>query len=310
MCCAWRVNRFLSIKPISPNRNCAKAVLRTKDFSDSALFDLNHIAKSGTLYGPTSKPTANWRASQIVNLSKWGKVEIARRIITLAMGSYALVSIGSHSWPATVVTLVLAVAIYSGIPRRKITKDILVYERMPAVVGPDILGFLLTGLFIALPFWARTGDESYWKDFGWLIHPASLLTWPLATISALILLVATQKAVFRLTIRPSGITVSNLKGDQELLYSSIASVTPFRLGLPAFFKWLTPLLVLTGRYSAAGAILMARDDTGMCIAYHNGSHQNISEHGFEKPFASILLAFHEAGVKLDPLFERRLSSKK
>jgi hypothetical protein len=173
------------------------------------------------------------------------------------------------------------------------------YDKMPAVYGPDMLGLMMTSIFLALPFWVGLGEEYMWQDALIPVHPSALLSWPLALITALILVVAARYGSFWLTLETEGLHLHSLRQDRFIAYSKITRVTSFRRGLPRWLKCLTPLLILSGRYTAAGAVLLARDTTGFSLCLADGSIISIDESAFASSARKILKTLKKNGVTIE-----------
>ncbi len=209
-----------------------------------------------------------------------------------------------NTWQCAVL-MATAVLAYFFIPSRPPPPGALEYERTPAVLGPDLLGFFVTSLLIALPFWARMGEPYLWDDFGVLVHPAAILSWPVALLFSFILVTAARHACFWILIRPDGLDVGTSDQTRFVGFDQIKTVRPYRGGLPEWLKWLAPVLAVTGRYTAAGALLTARDTTGLSLDLKDGSTLTISEDAFEKPFARILAALQDSSVPVSGVFAKR-----
>ena len=196
--------------------------------------------------------------------------------------------------------LIGALAVYLAIPRAVRPASALTYDLLPAVYGPDLVGFLLTGVFFALPFWARMGEPYLWADFGVLVHPSALLVWPLALIAVAILWFSAQYASFWLVIEDGGLRIGRLGTVRIVAFSSIVEVRPMRRGLPKWFRWLTPLLVAAGKFGAAGAVLLARDTTGITLVLDDRSEISIPQEAFEKHMRRVLSSLRKKGVVFAP----------
>lgn len=226
--------------------------------------------------------------------------EIARRAVALAMLSAGLAlipSVGPVFWGGLIAASAL---FYIGLPKARRPQAALVYERGPAVIGPDLLGFLLCAFFIALPFWARGSDAGLWEDFGVLVHPAALMTWPLALVSAAILWFSAQHAAMWLVIQRDGLRINRLRGTRFVPFSEIAEVGPYRRGLPGWMRRVAPSLAAAGHAGAAGAILLARDTRGIVLTLQDGSRIAIPTDAFEKPLARVLAALKRNKVRFAP----------
>jgi hypothetical protein len=226
--------------------------------------------------------------------------EILRRMLVLFLSTLSLIAIAWWSWMAAAALLVAAIAVYGILPRIEAPAGAMTFERIPAVYGPDFLGFFMTSVFIALPFWARAGDGELWAGMGPFVHPSALLVWPLAAISSSILYFSARYAAFWARIDKEGITVHTLWDHKFIRFDSIECVGPYRQGLPKFMRWLTPFLILGGRYGAAGAILLARDSTGVSLQIRNGNSVVLLSDAFEHHLKKILAAFRTRGVPIDP----------
>lgn len=218
-------------------------------------------------------------------------------LILLCIGLAVLPVAGA--WTSSAF-LVAALAVYLVVPRAARPASALTYDLVPAVYGPDVVGFLLTGVFFALPFWARMGEPYLWGDFGVLVHPSALLVWPLALIAATIFWFSAQYASFWLVIEDEGLRINRLGSARFVAFSSIVEVRPMRRGLPKWFRWLTPLLIAAGKFGAAGALLLARDTTGMTLVLDDGSEISIPQEAFEKHMRRVLSALRKKGVVFAP----------
>ena len=196
--------------------------------------------------------------------------------------------------------LVAALAVYLVVPRAARPASALTYDLVPAVYGPDLVGFLLTGVFFALPFWARMGEPYLWGDFGVLVHPSALLVWPLALVAVAILWFSARYASFWLVIDTEGFRISRLGSTRFVPFSAIVQVRPMRRGLPRWFRWLTPVLIATGKFGAAGAMLLARDTTGITLVLDDGAEISIPQEAFEKPMRRVLSALRRKRVVFAP----------
>ncbi|MDO8878079.1 MAG: hypothetical protein Q8M24_26410 [Pseudolabrys sp.] len=127
----------------------------------------------------------------------------------------------------------------------------------------------------------------------------AVLIWPLAFGSLAILVVAAHRASAWLCIEDEGLRVASVHQVQSIPYGTIVSVEPYRGGLPAWVRALVPWLAATGRYSAAGAIALARDSTGVRLRLADGRSAVIPREGFEMPFRQAIAALAGHGVAFD-----------
>lgn len=228
--------------------------------------------------------------------------EWLRRILALALITTGLASIGFLGVWVGMGLVAAGFVAYALLPWPERPEKAFGFEHGPAVIGPDVLGLLLCGFFFALPFWAAaTEGDSPWAH-GLLVHPSAILVWPMGLVSLLILRVGARNAGFWLKIEEDALHLHrNASLQRRIPYSSIQRTSPYRKGLPKWMRLLTPLLVATGRYGAAGAILVARDSTGIELHLEDGSTEVIEQDGFEQPYRALLetLESHDIVTKDD-----------
>ncbi len=227
-------------------------------------------------------------------------MEILRRMLALLLVTLSLIAIAWWGWMVAAAILVAAVSAYVLLPHTKAPAGAMTFEKIPAVYGPDFLGFVMTSIFIALPFWARAGDGELWSGMGLLVHPSAMLVWPLAAISTSILYFAARYAAFWASIEKDGIALHTLWENRFVRFDTIEYVQPYRQGLPKFLRWLTPFLVLGGKYGAAGAILLARDSRGVSLRIRNDKPAVLLADAFEHHLKKVLAAFRKRGIPFDP----------
>lgn len=220
-------------------------------------------------------------------------VEAARRMVTLLLTTTGGILGFRYGAMAAAIILAIALAVYVLIPREVPPAGALLAERMPAIVGPDILGFMLGSIFLGMPFAAAV----FQGDPLGTIHPSAVLVWPMAVFAFMVLAVATRFASYWVVIERDGLRIADVKGERQIAFAAIEQVEPYRQGLPKVLRWLTPLLVLTGRFTQAGAILLARDTTGIRLVV-KGPAQSvvIVEEGFQAPFKRIVGVLKTHGV--------------
>lgn len=222
-------------------------------------------------------------------------MEALRRVAILVLTTTALISTARFGILAGAVGAAAALAAYILIPREQLPPDALVFDRMPAVIGPDILGLFLGSVFLALPVWASIFEGESWTS----IHPSAVLSWPMSLGGIAILVIAGVHAAYWVRIEPDGLHIANYRSEQRLAFADVRHDEPHRRGLPRAVRWLTPLLVATGRYTQAGAILLARDTTGMRLVTDDPAQSVIiTQEGFETPFRKIVGALRKAGVPI------------
>jgi len=233
-----------------------------------------------------------------------GYVEYFRRAVVLILTVMALMSIADAGLLTAAAWAVAALMAYVFIPRAPRPAGAKTYSQFAAVIGPDLVGLLLTGIFIVLPFWARASDAPLWQDFGILVHPAALLTWPLALISAAILVMSARSASFWIVVDDASVHIGSIGAQHHLRFAEIERVEPFRRGLPRWFRWLVPLLAVTGRFTAAGAIMLARDSVGISLVTKDGQRIDVSTDAMEGPTRQLLNQLRKSNVPVNGVGSR------
>jgi hypothetical protein len=226
-------------------------------------------------------------------MRRTGPTEILRRAVTLILSTAALVLGVRFGLGVAVIALAAAGAAYVLIPREKPPEGALLFERLPAVIGPDILGFLLGTFFFGLPLAAAVFEG----DPLGTIHPSAILAWPMAIFALAILAIAAVHAAYRVSIEADGLRIADLWGERLLPFAAITRVEPYRRGLPTFVRRLVPLLVAAGRFTQAGAVMLARDTTGIRLVSDGTVRSEVvTAEGFERPFRRIVAALERHGV--------------
>lgn len=225
-----------------------------------------------------------------------GLSELLKRAVVGALVAAAFLVIGVR--PAWVAGLLAggAWAFYLFWPSVPRPAGAMAMHRGSAVIGPDILGFLLLGLFVALPVWVGRSEGAA------NLHGSALLIWPLLAAPLAILLVATAGTCFSVTLSDEGLNLSGLRGTERLEWSAIRGWRPWRRGLPGFLRSLVPFLPPT----AGGAVLLARDSTGIELILADGSTRRLPREGFEPALARIEQTIAARNLpRLDPGRQRK-----
>lgn len=150
-------------------------------------------------------------------------------------------------------------------------------HRGSAVIGPDIIGFGLLALFVALPVWIGRSEGAAG------LHGSAPMIWMLLPAPLALLWVAAANACFWLVTGPKGLTIGRIRGGERIGWSDIAGWRPWRRGLPSGLRRIAPLLPPT----AAGAVLLARDATGIELRLRNGGRRRLPREGFELALARV-----------------------
>ena len=147
-------------------------------------------------------------------MTRVGAREYFRRGLTLVLLTSGLAGIAYWDSLITGILMGAALLFYILFPRTIPPPKALTYERIPAVYGPDFIGFFMTSVFIALPFWARAGNDGYLYEGFLLVHPASVLTWPLAMMTIFILVIAANYASYWVVIEAKGLRIFSAKKEK------------------------------------------------------------------------------------------------
>ncbi len=217
-------------------------------------------------------------------MTKSGYTEAARRGITLVFLTAGPVQFWHSRSAAGWGCLAAALVTYIFLPRIKKPENALCYSLGAAVIGPDFLGFMLTAFFTVLPFFIG-------------IPGTFIMFLPMALVSSLILFFSTWYACFWLLTEPDALVISTPMKERRIPFKHIKRVASYRRGLPGWMKKLAPFLAMAGHFTAAGSIMVARDETGIEVFFDDGSSQRIPEAGFEKPYKKLLATLSGHGLE-------------
>lgn len=226
-------------------------------------------------------------------------VQYSARVGSLVLLVSGLVHIGSGLVGLLSVTAALAIVVLLPAPDR--SSDALAPDRLPAVLGPDLLGHALTGFFIVLPFWA--GGEAGFSRAG--IHTMAILTWPMAIGGIVLVAIAAGNASRWIRIGDDALEVATAWRREHIRYADIVRIAPWRRGLPRALRRLTPLLAAGGRLTAAGALVLARDSTGISLTLADGRSVVIENEAFEAPHRRLVQVLKRKGTAMALQEDRR-----
>lgn len=224
-------------------------------------------------------------------LTRTGIWAVLKRVSVLAVFTAGLILAPDSNPAVAVAFLGVAVGLYAVFPLPGHGPGALRYGRMQAVVIPDWLGFVLTGLMIALPFWAAETGAA---------HPSAWLCWPMALFFASLIVVGWHYDCRAVTIRDAALEIETGRQNMTLPYASIARVAPWRRGLPKWLRALAPLTLSLGSPGTAGAIMLARDSSGFALERAGGRPVVIPADAFRDGARAILAACMAHGVPVAP----------
>jgi len=216
------------------------------------------------------------------NMTKSGLLELLMRLIVMVLFAAALVcAVHVNGWMGGGLALA-GLAVYIWFPRSSVPDGALRYARGPAVIGPDLIGYMLTTIFLALPFLIGIPGTA------WMFAPMAL-------VSMLLLVLSAWYASFYLVLGPDEIVLHTLRRSRRVSPGDITGVSAYKRGLPKWMRKLVPFLVMGGAYGAAGSVMLARDETGMELRFADGTRQKIPAQGFEKHFKVLARHLKESG---------------
>ncbi len=225
-------------------------------------------------------------------MTSWlGKSEFFRRVLTAFMVVLALATLGRWHWGFSLLVFLGAVAVYTFFPRPSPPQHALTYERFPSQIGPDWLGFLVSGLLFAIPFWGNLSDP----EFGWL-HPSAVIVWPVAFMFVSFWLIGYAYATYWIVLSKGTMRIRTATSERDVSFDDIEKVSPYTKRLPKFVRYLAPFLVTSGHYGAAGAIMVARARQGITLTLKDGGTIDIASDSFEKEIREIRRRLQDHGV--------------
>lgn len=219
-------------------------------------------------------------------ISRAGRSQLLRRVVSVVVLSTALISIGAVSFWWVAALLLAAAATYGLWPNPPQQPGDLRMRQGPAVIVPDLLGLSLTGFFVALPIWIGRAEGTGG------VHGAAAMIWIMALGSSTLLLIGASGSCLRLRIEADGLVLARLRGQMRVQWSEIAAWARWRRGLPKVLRLLAPFL----SPGAAGAVLLARDSNGVELRLKDGRLYRLPREGFEHGEAQLVQALAAHGV--------------
>lgn len=124
------------------------------------------------------------------------------------------------------------------------------------------------------------------------LHGSASMIWIMAAGSSFLLFVGATANCFRLRIDEDGLLLTRLTGETRLLWPEMIGWKPWRRGLPGVVRKVVPFLPP----GTAGAILLARDSTGIEVHLQDGRTYRLPREGFEHGHKQLLHALVAHGV--------------
>lgn len=223
---------------------------------------------------------------RVPDVSGRGASQLLRRVLAGACLCAALLGAGVVAAWKAVLLAGLGLALYAFWPPVRVRPGALVLRRGPAILGPDLIGFGLLAFFVALPVWVGRSEGVAG------LHGSALLIWAMLPAPLVILWAGAASACFAVSVGDDGLTVAGMGRTRSPAWDEIAGWRRWRRGLPRFLRFLAPFLSPT----AAGAVLLARDSTGVELCLADGSRLRLPHEGFERGEARVIEALREHGV--------------
>ena len=230
-----------------------------------------------------------------------GRRELIRRIFVMVILVVALVTIGYGRYVLGALLLAGSVAFYIYLPAVKPPAGALQYDAGKSQVAPDWLGFVLSSLFIAFPVWAAISEPNWGT-----IHPSSIMLWPMALVFSSFWIIGALHASYWILIKPDRLVISSAFSFRDVPFDTVKAVRRYRRGLPKWLSLLTPFMIAKGQYGGAGALLLARDRTGMELVLKDGKRLSIADSGYDEEIIEILQALDRNDVKLAAAYRKIL----
>ena len=224
-------------------------------------------------------------------MSRRGVLLALLRVVVWLLLLIGLAALPNWIWAS--VFLIAAVAIYWGSPRPAAPDRALGYDRGTAIAGPDWIGFLIGGVLVVLPIWAARSEG--WQE---LVHPAAFLVWPIAAILLSLPVIGWRNEAYALVLDAQSFTIHGGFKPRTMRYDAIAKAKPWRRGLPRWTRYLTPFLIARGYFGQAGALLLARDSTGVELELKAGPKVVIKADGFETPTRELMKRLQQADIPM------------
>lgn len=234
-------------------------------------------------------------------MTKSGRREFFRRFSVMIIMVMAFVQTLQGQFLPAVALFVAAILFYVYLPTVAAPKHALRYDAGKSQIGPDWLGFMLSGLAIAFPISAAI-DEPLWGT----IHPSAVMLWPMALILCSFWVTGALHAAYWILIEPKALVISSAFSRREVPYSTIKSVRRYRRGLPKLISFMVPVMLASGQASGAGAVMLARDRTGMELVLKDKRRISIADGGYDEEIIEILQALDRHKVKLAAAFRTLL----
>ena len=194
---------------------------------------------------------------------------------------------------------------YAAIPWYRKRPDELRFSTGRAMIGPDMLGTVMSVFFLTLPILIITGNMHASEPLdllgfrsGW--WPLSLVMWLMASCGLATVIVGLWYAMFSIVLTSTGIRRRTLLSGNDYAFAEMAAVEPARWAWPTWLR-IAAMLIGLLNWRLLGAVLIGSSEEayGIAIRFKDGRKLKLwMTHlpGFER----IFHALRKAGVPLDP----------
>lgn len=200
---------------------------------------------------------------------------------------------------------IVGLLVYASIPWYRKKPDELRYSTGRAMVGPDILGMVMSVFLLTLPILVITGNargseplDLFGFHSGW--WPITLVMWLLACSGLATMIVALWYATFAIELTPTSIRRRTLLRSEEFAFADMEAVEPARWAWPTWLR-ITAIFIGCFNWRLLGAVLIGSSEEayGIAIRLKDGRKLRLwMTHlpGFERVFHAL----RKAGVPLEP----------
>ena len=202
--------------------------------------------------------------------------------------------IGRGPWLLVVLACSAAIVFYVFFHKQPTRDEALTYHPWRAVIVTDWMGILLASAMFALPIWAA----SEWPGDG-LFHSMVWLVLPMGLVFLAFTVVGWRHEAFELVIHPDALTIDTGAKRHHLSWADIEKVSPWRRDVPEWMRRLAPFLAASGHPLQAGAIMIARESTGLAIHHGAGKPIIIPTDAFEENARRLLADLVRNDVKIE-----------
>ncbi|TKZ20600.1 hypothetical protein FAP39_09925 [Shimia litoralis] len=222
-----------------------------------------------------------------------GKYLFLIRALTFAILLLALLAIPRFGWWSASALIVGSVVVYFWAPRPARPAGSLSYDRVSAVVLPDWLGLIFGSIMCALPVWAAPSmGTSDW------VHPMAWLVWPMGLCMASFTVIGWRYECLNFVVTPAHLSIDTGVAKYDIIWDDILGVSPWKRDLPRWMRRLTPILISMGHYTQAGAIVLARESSGISLERKGQKPFVISTDGFETNTQTLMAHMIARDIKI------------